>query len=269
MHPLLFQAGSFPIYTYGVLVATGVLVGVWLAAHDAGRAGLPPTKIWNLCVYGILAALVLSKLWLIVSDWSYYAANPREVFSVTMLQSAGTFYGGLLGGILWTLYYTRHEKLPLLPTLDVCAAPLALGHAIGRVGCFMAGCCFGKPTSLPWGVTFTSNIAARLSGTPLNVPLHPTQLYEAGAEFLNFLLIFLLGRSGSQATRAPGQLIGAYLVLYGVERGLLEFLRADPGRTPLFHGTITLMQVVSVAMVLAGTLLWLRSIRAPKTATAS
>lgn len=269
MHPLLFQVGSFPIYTYGVLVTVGVLVGVWLAAHDAPRFDLPPTKIWNLCVYGILVALVLSKLWLILSDFRYYAADPGQIFSVSMLQSAGTFYGGLLGGILWTIYYTRHEKLPLLPTLDVCAAPLALGHAIGRVGCFMAGCCFGKSTSLPWGMTFTSDIAARLAGTPLNIPLHPTQLYEAAAEFLNFVLILVLGRSDRHATHAPGHLIGAYLVLYGVERGLLEFLRADPGRTPLFHGSLSLMQIVSVAMVLVGALLWLRSIRTPDTATAS
>lgn len=269
MHPLLFQVGPFPIYTYGVLVATGVLIGVWLAAHDAPRFGLPPQKIWNLCVYGILAALVFSKAWLILSDVSYYFANPSEIFSLTMLESAGTFYGGLLGGILWTIYYTRRETLPLLATFDVCAAPLALGHAIGRVGCFMAGCCFGKPSSLPWAVTFTSGISARLAGTPLNVPLHPTQLYEAAAEFVNFLLILLLGRNEDRTARAPGQLIGAYLVLYGTERGLLEFLRADPGRTPLFHGAITLMQIVSVAMVLAGAVLWSRSIRTPNTAIAS
>jgi phosphatidylglycerol---prolipoprotein diacylglyceryl transferase len=269
VHPLLFQVGSFSVYTYGVLVATGVLVGVWLAAHDAPRFGLPPQKIWNLCVYGILAALVFSKAWLILSDFSYYVANPSEIFSLTMLESAGTFYGGLLGGILWTIYYTRQEKLPLLATFDVCAAPLALGHAIGRVGCFMAGCCFGKPTSLPWGVTFTSEISTRLAGTPLNVPLHPTQLYAAAAEFINFVLIFLLARSERQVTRLPGQLIGAYLVLYGIERGLLEFLRADPGRTPLFHGTVTLMQLVSVAMVLSGAMLWSRSIRTPNTAIAS
>lgn len=265
MHPVIVQLGSFTVYTYGVLVATGVLLGVWLAAHDAPRLKLSPVKIWNLCIYGILFALVTSKLWLILSSWSYFAANPREIFSTSTLQSGGTFYGGLLGGILWTIYYTRHEKLPLLPTLNVCAAPLALGHAIGRIGCFMAGCCFGKPTSLPWGVTFTSDIAARISGTPLHVPLHPTQLYEAAAEFLNFLFLYLVGRHW----RFPGQVIGAYLMLYGVERGLLEFLRDDPGRTPLFHNAVSLMQLVSVAMLFAGLFLWSRGLRDAKPATAS
>ena len=266
MHPILFQSGAVTIYTYGVLVATGVLIGVWLAAHDAPRVGLAPVKIWNLCIYGIIVALVASKLWLIFSDWRYYAANPGEVFSAATLESGGTFYGGVIGGILWTLYYTRREKLPLLSALDVCAAPLAIGHGIGRVGCFMAGCCFGKPTSLPWGITFTSEIAARISGTPLNVPLHPTQLYEAGAEFLNFLFLYFVGRRW----RVPGQSIGAYLILYGTERGLFEFLRADPGRTPLFSGAVSLMQIVSVGMICAGLALWSRrALRQPKPAPAS
>jgi phosphatidylglycerol---prolipoprotein diacylglyceryl transferase len=257
VHPILFQFGSFTIYTYGVLVAAGVLTGVWLAAKDAPRVGLAPVKIWNLGIYGILFALVTSKLWLILSLWNYYAANPREIFSTATLQSGGTFFGGFLGGILWTAYYTRRENMPILPTLDVCSAPLALGHAIGRVGCFMAGCCFGKPTTLPWGVTFTSQVAARISGTPLNVPLHPTQLYEAAAEFLNFLFLYFVGRRW----RAPGQLVGAYMILYGAERGLLEFLRDDPGRTPLFHGALSLMQLVSIALILAGLVLWSRGLR--------
>ena len=265
MHPILFQSGAFTIYTYGVLVAAGVFIGVWLAASDAPRLGLPPAKIWNLCIYGIIVALVASKLWLILSDWSYYAASPGEIFSAATLESGGTFYGGVIGGILWTLFYTRREKLPLLFTFDVCAAPLAIGHGIGRVGCFMAGCCFGKPTSLPWGVTFTSQVAARISGTPLNIPLHPTQLYEAAAEFANFLFLYLVGRRW----RVPGQSIGAYLILYGTERGLFEFLRADPGRTPLLNGAVSLMQIVSLAMICAGLTLWSRALRQPKPAPAS
>jgi phosphatidylglycerol:prolipoprotein diacylglycerol transferase len=265
VHPIIFQAGSFTIYSYGVLVATGVLVGVWLSANDAPRLGLSPLKIWNLGIYGILFALVTSKLWLILSSWSYYGANPREMFSIATLQSGGTFYGGFAGGIVWTIFYTRKEKMPLLPTLDVCAAPLALGHAIGRVGCFMAGCCFGKPTTLPWAVTFTSDIAARISGTPLNLPLHPTQLYEAAAEFLNFLILYLIGRRW----RFPGQIVGAYLILYGVERSLLEFLRDDPGRTPLWNGALSLMQLVSLAMICGGIFLWSRGLRDAKPATAS
>jgi phosphatidylglycerol:prolipoprotein diacylglycerol transferase len=265
MHPVLFHLGAITIYSYGVLVAIGVILAVWVASSDAPRVGLSPVAIWNFGIYGILFALVTSKLWLILSEWSFYSANPREIFSASTLQSGGTFYGGLLGGLLWTLFYTRHEKMPLLPTLDVAAAPVALGHAIGRLGCFAAGCCFGKPTTLPWAVTFTSEAAARISGTPLNIPLHPTQLYEAALEFLNFLFLYFVGRRW----RFPGQSVGAYLALYGVERGLLEFLRDDPGRTLLFNGSVSLMQIVSIAMLCAGLYLWSRGMRDAKTATAS
>jgi phosphatidylglycerol:prolipoprotein diacylglycerol transferase len=257
MHPILFHLGSVPIYTYGVLVAAGFLVGLFYARFQAPKAGLSPDRIWNFAIYGILIALVCSKLWLLASEWDYYAANPGEIVSVATLQSAGTFYGGVVGGIVWTIVYTRIAKLPMLAVLDVCAAPVALGHAIGRVGCFVAGCCYGKQTSLPWGVTFTNAIAARIAGTPLNVSLHPTQLYEAAAEFVNLVLLVWLGTR----QKFSGQLIGTFFVLYGIERGAIEFLRGDPGRTLMFHDTVSLMQIVSVALIFAGVLLWRRGLR--------
>lgn len=262
MHPILFHLGSIPIYSYGVLVAAGFLVGIFCARFQALKLGLDPDLIWNFAIYGILVALVSSKLWLLASEWEYYAANPGQIFSIATLQSAGTFYGGVLGGIVWTFVYTRVTKLPILGVLDVCAAPVALGHAIGRMGCFVAGCCYGKPTSLPWGVTFTSPIARRIAGTPLNVSLHPTQLYEAAAEFANFLLLAWLGTRQTFS----GQLIGAFFMLYGIERGTIEFLRGDPGRTMMFHDRISLMQIVSLALIVAGALLWRRGLRSSLTA---
>lgn len=257
MHPVLFQIDSITIYTYGVLAAAGFLVGLWLAYRQAPRAGLNPHSVWNLGVYGILAALLMSKMWLIFSAWDYYIAHPSEIFSMATFQSAGTFYGGILGGILWVVLYTRFQKMPLLAVLHVVAAPIALGHAIGRIGCFVAGCCYGKPTSLPWGVTFTSPVAQTIAGTPLHVSLHPTQLYEAGAEFLNFLLLIWLGAK----QRFTGQLIGAYFFLYGCERGAIEFFRGDPGRTMMFHDSVSLMQIVSAGLIITGALLWRRGLR--------
>jgi phosphatidylglycerol---prolipoprotein diacylglyceryl transferase len=254
MLPVLFQVGRLTIYTYGVLAAVGFLVGVWLAYRQAPRAGLDANKVWNLGIYGVLVALVGSKLWLVFSAWSYYAANPGQILSWQTFESAGTFYGGLLGGIVWVVLYTYFQKMPLLRVLDVTAAPVALGHAIGRIGCFVAGCCYGKPTSLPWGVTFTNPVAERIAGTPLGASLHPTQLYEAAAEFLNFLFLMRLGTK----RRPPGQIVGAYFILYGVERGMIEFFRGDPGRTLMFHDSFSLMQIVSVAMIIAGAFLCLR-----------
>jgi phosphatidylglycerol:prolipoprotein diacylglycerol transferase len=257
MHPVLFQAGPVTIYTYGVLAAAGFLIGLWYAYRQAPRAGLDPNKVWNLGIYGILIALAASKVWLILSAWDYYAANPGEIFSMQTFQSAGTFYGGILGGIVWVIVYTRIKKMPLLAVLDLAAAPVALGHSIGRIGCYVAGCCYGKPTSLPWGITFTSPVAERIAGTPLNVSLHPTQLYEAAAEFLNFLLLVLLGAK----QKFTGQLVGTYFILYGIERGTIEFFRGDPGRTMMFHDTVSLMQIVSVGLILTGAFLWWRGLK--------
>lgn len=257
MHPILFELGSFTIYTYGVLVATGVLLGLWYARHQAARAGLSPDKVWNLGIYMILSALVLAKLWLVASDWPYFAAHPREIFGIATYQSGGTFYGGVLGALLMISLYTYFQRLPIVSVLDTYAGALPLGHAIGRLGCFAAGCCYGRPTSVPWGVTFNSQAAGLLAGTPLGIRLHPTQLYEAADESLNFVLLVWLG--GRQRFR--GQIVGAYLVLYGIGRGTIEFFRGDPGRTMLFHDAISLMQLVSAALILTGTFLWWRGLR--------
>ncbi len=257
MHPVLFQVGSFTVYTYGVLVATGVLLGLWYARQQAPRAGLDPDRVWNLGIYIVLGALVVAKVWMVAIDFGYYSEHPREIFGLSTLQSGGTFYGGVLGAILVAVLYTHFVKMSILPLLDTYAAALPLGHAIGRLGCFAAGCCYGKPTGLPWGITFSNEAAARLVGTPLGVPLHPTQLYEAAVEFLNFLFLIWLGRR----QRFTGQIAGAYLFLYGIERGSIEFLRGDPGRTLMFHDSISLMQLVSVGLVIFGATLWWKGLK--------
>lgn len=257
MRPILFQAGPFTVYTYGVLVATGVLLGLWYARQQAPRAGLNPDRVWNLGIYLVLSALIIAKVWMVASDADYYWAHPREIFGLGILQSGGTFYGGILGAIGLLLLYTHYQKMPLLPVMDTFAAALPLGHAIGRLGCFAAGCCYGKPTSLPWSVTFTNEAAARLVGTPLGVHLHPTQLYESAVEVLNFVFLIWLGRR----QRFTGQIAGAYLMLYGAERGIIEFFRGDPGRTLMFHDAISLMQVVSVGLIVIGSYLWWRGLK--------
>ena len=246
-----------------MLVATGVILALWYARRQAVKIGLPPREIWNLGIYMIFAALIVSKLWLVVQRLELLRSEPGEIFSVAMFESAGTFYGGLLGAILTIMVYTRMQKLPLLPVLDIAAAALPLSHAIGRLGCFMVGCCFGKPTTLPWGVTFTSETAAQLAGTPLHTSLHPTQLYEAAAEFLNFMLLIWVGAR----QKFPGQILGAYFMLYGTERGVIEFFRGDPGRTMLFRESVSLMQIVSVGLVVIGAYLWWRGLRGPTSFT--
>ena len=252
MHPVLFHIGSLTVYTYGVLVATGVILGLFTARWQARKIGLD--RIWNLGIYMVLVALVASKLWMLLSDWSYYAHNPREIFSFATLQSGGVFYGGMVGGLAFILFYVWWRKLRFLAVADAFAAPLALGHAIGRMGCFSAGCCWGKPTTMPWGITFTNPLAAQLVGTPLNVRLQPTELYGAAAELFNFLFLVWLGRR----QKFTGQLFAAWLLLYGFERGTIEFFRGDPGRTLMFNGAVSLMQFVSLGMIMVGTWLFLK-----------
>jgi phosphatidylglycerol:prolipoprotein diacylglycerol transferase len=257
MHPILFQYHGFVIYTYGVLVATGVLLGMWYARTQAPRAGVDPDKLWNMAIYTILVALLVAKIWLLVSDWDYYSTHVGEIFSLQTFQSGGVYYGGILGAIFTIVLYTHFQKMPMFAVLDVSAGALPLGHAIGRLGCYAAGCCYGKPTSVPWAITFKNPVAAQIAGTPLGVHLHPTQLYESFAEFLNFAFLVWLGRR--QTFR--GQILGTFFLLYGFERGTIEFFRGDPGRTMLFHDSISLMQCVSVVLILTGAFLWWRGLR--------
>ena len=176
----------------------------------------------------------------------------NEIFSIATLQAGGVFSGGLLAGVAATVWYVRKHQMPGLATCDAFAPGLAFGHALGRVGCFAAGCCYGKPTSHFWGVTFTSPIAPAWVGTPLGVSLEPTQLFEAAVELANFFfLMWLLKRK-----KFDGQVIAAYLFLYGVARYFLEFLRDDPGRGSVFGGIMTGTQLISICLVITGGLIW-------------
>ncbi len=258
MHPYLGTIptpwGGIPVYTYGVLVAAGVLLGLWYARYYASYAGIDPERVWNLGIYMVLAGLAGAKAWFVLSNGSYYWHHKHEIFGLATLQSGGTFYGGFVGALLVVLLYAHFQRVPFLVLADSYSAGLPLGHAIGRLGCFAAGCCYGKPTFLPWAVTFTNPRAAELVGTPLNIPLHPTQLYEAAAEFLNFFILVALARK----QRFRGEIFATFILLYGFERGLIEFMRGDPGRTLLLRGRFSLMQVVSLALIFLGAWMWRR-----------
>lgn len=269
MHPRLFTIGGFTQHTYGFLVATAFVVGLVVAVRLARREGLNTDKVFNLGVYVALAAVAGAKLLLILTDLRFYARNPAEIFSLASFQAGGVFYGGFLASVAFALWYTRHARLPLLKVCDVFAPAVALGHAVGRLGCFSAGCCYGKPTSLPWGVAFTDTYAHDMFGTPLGVPLHPTQLYEALAETLIFFLLLARFRKkprpAAQPSAAPvstpgggfdGQVMALYLVLYGAVRFCLEFIRDDPDRGFLFNGWISTSQFIAVLMIVAATAFW-------------
>jgi phosphatidylglycerol:prolipoprotein diacylglycerol transferase len=215
--------GQITIYTYGVLLAAAYLLGLKLAMVRAQARGLDAAKVLDLGIYIIISALIGAKLLLVITDFRVFQADPKEL--LTLARSGGVFYGGLILAVIVALWYIRRAGLPLWTTCDAFAPGIALGHVVGRFGCLFAGCCYGKETNVPWAITFTDPFAAANVGTPLGVPLHPTQLYEAGAELL--ILIILLGTE-RKGRPVPGRTFWLYLLLYAISRFIFEFYRGDP-----------------------------------------
>lgn len=223
MHPILFDFGSFTLYTYGVLLAAAYLLGLQFALTRARARGLDRQRVMDLGIWIIVSALAGAKLMLLVTDFRQYTQSPRALLD--LVRSAGVFYGGLIGAVAVAFVYMRRHRMPLWTTTDVFAPGIALGHAVGRLGCLMAGCCFGRPTSVPWAITFYNPAASLNSDTPLGVPLHPTQLYEAGAELMILGVLLWLERKGRPFA---GRTFWSYMLLYAVSRGVIEFFRGDP-----------------------------------------
>ena len=252
MFPQLLHYGRFFLPTYGVLVSTGVLVGLWMSVRNAERMSIDGEKAWNLGILVVLCGILGAKVLYIINDWSLYKDHLGEIFSLDTLQAGGVFSGGLLAAFAAAAWYVWKNHLPPLGTCDAFAPGLALGHAIGRIGCFAAGCCYGKPTHHWWGVTFTNPLAWSITQTPLNKPLQPTQLFESAVELANFFfLTWLLKRR-----KFDGQIIGAFMFLYGFARFFLEFLRGDPGRGSVFGGAMTGTQLIAIGLVLGGGFIW-------------
>src|SRR5690349_18749110 len=245
MYPEIFHI-SF-LHTYGVLVAAAFLAGLWVTTRLSKRAGLNIDAVTNLAVYCALVAIVGAKLMMFLVDFSYYADHPGELLSLSTLQAGGVFYGGLIAALGLAVWYMRKTRLPALRTADVFAPGIALGHGIGRLGCFSAGCCWGVECHLPWAVTFTNPVANQLVGVPLRIPLHPTQLYESVAEFFIFgILLWRFGKS-----HRTGGVIGLYLVLYSATRFVVEFFRFHE-QGNLWGGPLDASQWISLALCLGG-----------------
>jgi phosphatidylglycerol:prolipoprotein diacylglycerol transferase len=243
MFPQLFHIGGYYQSTYGVLVALAFLTAMMLVARLARDAGLNSDVVLNLAIYCALSALVGAKVLMFLIDIPRYAQHPAEIFSLESLQAGGVFYGGLIAALAVAVVYTRRKQLPLAKTADVFAPGIALGHAIGRLGCFAAGCCWGRPTKLPWAVTFTNPAAENLVGVPLHIPLHPTQLYESAAEFAIFGVLYWRIRK----RHVPGAIISLYLVLYSTARFLVEFVRYHEQPNP-FGGPLNTSQWISLGL---------------------
>ena len=222
MYPILFEIGGWPIYSYGLLLALAYLLGLQMAVVRARRRGVDAAKVMDLGIYLIIAALIGAKLMLVFVDFDYFRNQPRELLS--LVRAGGVFYGGLIAAILVALWLVRRYKLDTWTTADLMAPGIALGHIVGRLGCLLAGCCYGRPTDQPWGITFTHPAAAANVGTPLGVPLHPTQLYDAGAELIILVALLLSERRGRAFA---GRTFWLYMLLYAISRFIVEIYRGD------------------------------------------
>jgi len=241
VHPILFSAGPVTIYSYGVLLASAYLLGLWLAVRRARAAGVDPNRIMDLLIWVIIAALVGAKALLFIVDFNHFTSSWEE-FS-TLLRSGGVFYGGLIAAIVVCIWQLRKHRLPLWKSGDLFAPGIGLGYMVGRLGCLMAGCCYGKPTDVAWAITFTDPAANLNVGTPLNVALHPTQLYEAGAGLILLVAMLIL-------EKRPGHFAGrtfwSFAFLYSVLRFVIEFYRGDD--RGLVFNMISTSQFISLVL---------------------
>jgi len=258
MYPRLLELGPITVYTYGVLLAAAYLLGLKLAMVRAKQRGLDANRVLDLGIYIIISALVGAKLLLLITDFRSFTSDPREL--LTLARSGGVFYGGLILAVAVALWYIRRIGLPLWTTCDVFAPGIALGHVVGRFGCLFAGCCFGKPTSVPWAITFHDPFAASNVGTPLGVPLHPTQLYEAGAELVILVVLLLTERRGRPF---PGRTFWLYMLLYAISRFIIEFYRGDERGTVGMFSTSQFISVI-LAPLAVGMLIYLSRVVAPE-----
>jgi phosphatidylglycerol:prolipoprotein diacylglycerol transferase len=254
MFPRLFTIGdSVTLHTYGLMMASALLLGIYIASRYARRAGLDPGNVWNLGVYMALAGLVGSKLLLVLTVWNSESGNLREFFSLRTLFAGGVWYGGLALALTVCGLYAWRNGMNFAALGDAYSPGVAAGYALGRLGCFSAGCCWGKPTEVAWAVTFTDPYSARVVGVPLEVALHPTQLYSSAASALIFLLLVLLWRRRT----FTGQIFAAYMMLYAVARFIIEFYRGDPRGEYFFNGALSQAQTICIPLFLVAGLFWL------------
>lgn len=270
MYPELFRIGSFPVTTYGIWLALGMLFALFAASRLAARDGLKRDNIYDLGLWTLVGGLVGSKVLM------FFVEENVQVFTLDFLRSGGVFYGGLIGGFLAVVVIVRYYKLPFWKVADAFAPAVALGQAFGRQGCFAAGCCWGKPTDLLWGVHF-SKLGNEYTGVPIYGPdggvlhLHPTQLIESFTMLAVFGLLFWLHRR----KKFDGQILIAYGIIYSIFRFSIEFIRDDP-RGDLFGLTtltgLSTSQIVSLIVAASSVIfmIWrLRSVSRAEAQTAT
>jgi phosphatidylglycerol:prolipoprotein diacylglycerol transferase len=251
VHPVLFHIGPIVIPSFGVLSALGVLLGLFLAQRMARILGANAAQVWNLCVVGLFSALIVQRLLLLALNWGDIRRHPRWMIALSMIHHPLLTGAGALAGAGAAALYARRHRMPLAATADALAAPLALGLACEQIGALLAGSSYGTETTVRWAVTYTDPLAARWSGAPLGVPLHPVQAYAALA-FATVALLILVWLPGR---KQAGDAAGLWLMGMGSAIYMTELWRDTAGRGALPGGAIDVPQIGATLFVVAGGIL--------------
>lgn len=244
MHPILFRIGPLALRSWGLMLLIGFLLGYWLAVKRASRYGVPKSMLLDLALYLLLAGIIGGRLVYVLLNLPFYVSNPIQILAIW--NGGLSFYGSLGAGVLTTLLFCRRRGIGFLQIADLITPSLVLGYAFGRIGCFLNGCCYGVPTTLPWGVKFP--------GVFFGEPVHPVQLYASAA---NFLFMFLLLWFDKEKKKVTGQTFSLYMMLYALYRILAEILRKGATAQILFDG-MTQAQVASIILFFIGVYLWVK-----------
>lgn len=256
MHPIAFEILGRPIYWYGVFVALGFLMAVATWSYLAQRDGKPDGFASEMGFWVMLSGILGARLGYVVANFGHYASHPLEIIRID--QGGLIYYGGFVGGFIGLLLFARARKLPLLHLGDYAVTGLTVGHALGRVGCFLNGCCFGKVCTAVQGVSFPPGSPASIQQAQAgllayadlpSLDVHPTQLYEAGYNLLLYALLVVL----YLRRRQDGRIAALYLMLYPLGRFLFEFTRGDDR---LQWGGWNVAQIISFVLFAVGAGMW-------------
>ncbi|NOY69467.1 MAG: prolipoprotein diacylglyceryl transferase [Deltaproteobacteria bacterium] len=237
MHPILFHFGIFTIYTYGFFIALGVISGITLAKSEAGRIGIDPDKIMDLCFYIILFSIIGARLFYVATNLDFFSHYPIEIIKIW--NGGLVFYGGFIAALITAVIVVHIQGLPFSKTADIAGLSVPLGQFLGRLGCLSAGCCYGKACNLPWAITFHNPASLARIG----IPLHPTQIYSAVSNLTIFIILFLARKH----KRFDGQIFWLYVLMYGVMRSIIEIFRGD-FRGAYVFGMLSISQAIGLSM---------------------
>ncbi|MCL2144289.1 MAG: prolipoprotein diacylglyceryl transferase [Endomicrobia bacterium] len=240
MYPTLLSFGGFTVYTYGFFVALGFFAATLYVSKTAKPDIISQDSLYSLFLYAIIAAIAGARLLYVLTNLGEFVKSPLDIFKVW--HGGLVYYGGFIVAVSYVVWYTKRKKILLSRLSDAIAPALGLGHFFGRIGCFFAGCCYGKVCGLPWAVTFKNSDTLALHG----VPLHPVQIYEAAANLIIFIILHLYNKKEHLA----GKTFALYLIIYAVLRFILEFFRGDY-RGAAFAG-LSIAQAVSAGLLIIG-----------------